>query len=130
MARLFEGEVDTDPSVLAAAVRADARLQIREIAVEASSLAIHIAHALRAEGLPVAVYEARQVSRYLRLRRNKTDRNDALGLAEIAKLRLPSIASVFVKSPALARRLAVTLLAMWKSGQSFDPGLARESATR
>jgi transposase len=84
-----------------AALCGDPQLGIREIAVEASSLAIHIAHALRAEGLPVAVYEARQVSRYLRLRKNKTDRNDALGLAEIAKLHLPSIASVFVKSPAI-----------------------------
>lgn len=101
MARLSEREVDTDPEVLAAALRGDRQFRIREIAVESSSLAIHIAHALRAKGLPVAVYDARQVSRYLRLRRNKTDRNDALGLAEVAKLRLPSISRVFVKSPAI-----------------------------
>ena len=40
-------------------------------------------HALRAEGLPVVVIDARHARAVLSLRINKTDRNDAVGLAEL-----------------------------------------------
>jgi len=72
---------------------------IVEIAVEASDCAIPLARGLRDTGYRVILYEARQVSRYLRIRRNKTDDNDARGLAELAKLQLPSMRPVYLKSP-------------------------------
>jgi len=105
-----EGEEETDPDRLALALQSLPDTPIREIAVEASSLSIHLSHRLRALGLPVAVYEARRASRYLKLRGNKTDRNDAKGLAEIAKLRLPSIPRVHVKSPETHQLRAKLLL--------------------
>jgi hypothetical protein len=40
-------------------------------------------HALRAEGLPVVVIDARHAKPVLSLRINKTDRNDAVSLAEL-----------------------------------------------
>lgn len=73
--------------------------RIANIAAEASSTANHLVRDLRAAGISVTLYDVGQVSRYLRARRNKTDANDARGLAEIAKLELPSIAPVRLKSP-------------------------------
>lgn len=96
---LFEGEVESSAAAVASALAGHDGFAIAEIALEASSIAMHLAYDLTRLGLPAAVYDARKVSRYLRLRRNKTDRNDAHGLAEISKLQLDSISRVYVKTP-------------------------------
>lgn len=45
-----------------------------------------LARGLRNLGYEVDLYEARQLSKFLRLRRNKTDAGDAIGIAERASL--------------------------------------------
>ena len=80
------------------AALAPSRAHIVEIAAEATSSSIPLARGLRDAGYRVILYEAWQVSRYLRVRRNKTDNNDARGLAELAKLQLPSMRPVYLKS--------------------------------
>ncbi len=91
------------PAAVAEALSAFDRSQIREIAAEATSASIHLARILRDQGYRIILYEVRQVSRYLRLRSNKTDNNDARGLAELAKLQLPSVKAVHLKSPDVQR---------------------------
>ena len=71
--------------------------EICDIALEAG-VATALLRDLRNGGLPVSALETFKVSRYLRIRRNKTDRNDALGLAEMAKLQLPSVSKVHLKT--------------------------------
>jgi transposase len=69
------------------------------IAVEAGS-DIHIVRKLRDAGFPVALFEARKASRFLAVRRNKTDASDAKGLADIGRLGRNTISQVYLKSPA------------------------------
>jgi transposase len=53
------------------------------IGLESGPSSAWLFHALRAEGLPVVVIDARHARAVLSLRINKTDRNDAVGLAEL-----------------------------------------------
>ncbi len=52
------------------------------IGMESGPLAAWLWHALRQNGLPVVCVHARHVAGYLNLRLNKTDKNDARGIAE------------------------------------------------
>jgi len=71
--------------------------EICDMALEAG-VATALFRDLRKASLPVSALETFKVSKYLRIRRNKTDRNDALGLAEMAKLQLPSVSKVHLKT--------------------------------
>lgn len=73
------------------------RRRIRLIALEAGSTSIHLARSLLRLGFPVSVFETRQVSKYLKIRLNKTDRNDARGLAEIARTGRRVVSQVYLK---------------------------------
>jgi transposase len=68
-------------------------------AVEAGEAAIRLTRSLRAKGCEVAVLEAFQASRALGIRKNKTDANDARGLADIIRLARGMVREVFVKGP-------------------------------
>jgi transposase len=68
------------------------------VAVEAGS-ETHLVRKLRDRGYPVSIFEARKASRFLAVRRNKTDRGDARGLADIARLGRHTISQVYLKSP-------------------------------
>ena len=57
------------------------------IGLESGPSSAWLLHALRAEGLPVVVIDARHARAVLSLRINKTDRNDAVGLAELVRSR-------------------------------------------
>jgi transposase len=59
------------------------------------------------------VFEARQASKFLAIRQNKTDKNDARGLADIARLGRDSVSEVRVKSPE-CQRLRSTLVTRQK----------------
>jgi len=72
---------------------------VEKIALEAGALSIHLVRHLTEAGFQVDCYEARQISRYLRVRVNKTDTNDARGLAEIAKRGPNSLSTVHTKKP-------------------------------
>lgn len=100
---VLERLLQTDSRAIAAALDALGEHRIENIAVEASATALPLARALRAIGYPVLVCETRQVSRYLRVRINKTDTNDSRGLAEIAKLGPSKLTRVHVKSSEVQR---------------------------
>lgn len=60
--------------------------QIEKVGLEAGALSPWLASELMRAGLPVVVLETFHASRALSMRRNKTDRNDARGLAELVRM--------------------------------------------
>jgi len=70
--------------------------EIRSVGFEAGTLTQHLSYGLQAAGFEVICMEARQVNAALSAMRNKTDRNDARGIAQI--LRSGWYSRVHVKS--------------------------------
>ena len=60
-------------------------IPIERIGFESGTLSQHLFYGLKAEGFDVVCMEARQVSAALSAMRNKTDRNDARGIAQILR---------------------------------------------
>jgi transposase len=79
---IWEGKVATAPEVIAAVIRGRAPSAAR-IGLETGPLSTALWHGLRARGLAVICIDARHAKGVLSLRVNKTDRNDALGLAQL-----------------------------------------------
>jgi transposase len=71
--------------------------RIALIGVEAGT-ATHLVRKLRACGYPIAIFEARKASRFLAIRRSKTDASDARGLADLARLGTNTVSQVHLKS--------------------------------
>lgn len=70
----------------------------------------HLARGLRTLGYSVDVYETRQLSKFLRVRRNKTDAGDASGIAEAGRLGASTVSRVHLKNlecQSLHTRLAI-----------------------
>jgi transposase len=81
---MWAGRCASTPSAIAATARARAT-QVEAIVLETGPLAVWHWHALRAAGLPVACVHARPAAAGLATQLNKTDRNDAHGLAQLAR---------------------------------------------
>jgi transposase len=96
------------------------------IGIEAGSVAIPLTRNLRAVGYDVRVLETRRVSRFLQMRQNKTDRNDARGIAEVTRLGEGIVSEVLVKSSECQRLRSELVLRM----QLMRQRLAIESAIR
>jgi transposase len=58
----------------------------------------HLVRQLRKFRFPVCIFESRKASRFLAIRRNKTDSNDAKGLADLARLGQQAVSQVSLKS--------------------------------
>src|SRR4051794_33838569 len=80
----WEGKVRTAPELIAATVRERAPDAVR-IGLETGPLCVWLWHALSEAGLPIIALHARETSAALALQANKTDRNDAAGLARIVR---------------------------------------------
>ncbi len=61
------------------------RVPIERVGFESGTLSQHLFYGLKAEGFDVVCMEARQVNAALSAMRNKTDRNDARGIAQILR---------------------------------------------
>lgn len=70
------------------------------VGMETGAMSVHLASGLRRLGYQVAVMDALQVHRVLSLKRNKTDTNDARGIAEITRTGRDYLTEVYVKSAA------------------------------
>jgi transposase len=77
-----EGTVASEPAAIAAFVQAKAENAVR-IGLETGPTTTWLWHELRALGLPVICIDARHAKAALSLQINKSDRNDAAGLARI-----------------------------------------------
>lgn len=58
---------------------------IERVGFEAGTMSQHLFHGLKAEGFDVVCMEARQVNAALSAMRNKTDRTDARGIAQVLR---------------------------------------------
>ena len=82
---VFEGEVASRPAAIAQTLRRHGPTAIR-IAFEAGALSSWLWHELKGLGFPVVCLDARHAKAALSMRINKTDRNDARGLAELVRM--------------------------------------------
>ncbi len=77
-----EGTVISEPSAIAEFIKAQAG-STKRIALETGPTTTWLWHELRALGLPVICIDARHAKAALSMQINKSDRNDAVGLARI-----------------------------------------------
>ena len=81
---IWEGKCASTPEAIAATIRTRAPEAVR-IGLESGPLSAWHWHELRKLGLPVVCLDARHVKAALALQLNKSDRNDARGLAQIVR---------------------------------------------
>ena len=96
-APIHEQTCETSPEAISAALSAVPQDRIRLVAAEAGA-ATHVVRKLREANFPVAVFEARKASKFLAVRRNKTDAGDARGLADLARLGRHTVSQIYLKS--------------------------------
>jgi transposase len=82
---VWRGTVASTPEMIAEALRKHAPRALR-IGLEAGQLASWLYHGLTAKSLPVICIDARHARAALSLKVNKTDANDAMGLAQIMRV--------------------------------------------
>ncbi|WEX91537.1 IS110 family transposase (plasmid) [Sinorhizobium garamanticum] len=82
--RIWRGKCPSDPNLLAQMIRKKAP-RARRVVFETGPLSTWFYHALTSEGLPAVCIEARHAQKVLNETLNKTDANDADGLAQLAE---------------------------------------------
>jgi transposase len=90
-----EGKVPAQPAAIAECLRRFST-DVKAVGLEAGTLTQYLTYGLQAAGFEVICMEARQVKNTLAAMRNKTDRNDARGIAQI--LRTGWYSRVHIKS--------------------------------
>jgi transposase len=83
--RVWRGKCASDPRLIADIIRKRAPTA-RRIVFETGPLSVWFYHALRDEGLPAICIDARHAKAALDMAPNKTDANDADGLAHLAEV--------------------------------------------
>ncbi|WP_422393348.1 IS110 family transposase [Mycetohabitans rhizoxinica] len=81
---VWHGNVTSNPEGIARAVRLHAPEAVR-VGMEMGPLAVWLYHSLRADGIPVDCIHARHVHAALATQLNKTDTNDARGIAQLTR---------------------------------------------
>jgi transposase len=105
---VFEGKARSEPGALAKVIRKRAP-QAARIGFETGSMASWLWHELKRIDLPVVCIDARHAHAALSVRINKSDPNDARGLAELMRMgwyrevRVKSAESQVVRSLLIAR---------------------------
>lgn len=113
--RIWRGKCLSDPEIVARTIRKHAPAP-RRLVFETGPLATWFFHALKGEGLPAICVEARHAQKILGETLNKTDANDAEGLARLAEtgfykaVRVKSFEAMLIRSLVAARTqlLAIT----------------------
>src|ERR1700674_1298240 len=109
-----EGVVDSDPEAIAAFVRSEAPGALR-IGLETGPTTTWLWTELKRLGLPVICIDARHAKAVLKMQINKSDRNDAAGIARIMQtgwfkeVRVKNIDSHLVKALLVSRALLVKI---------------------
>jgi transposase len=107
--RIWRGTCPSDPKLLAEVIRKRAP-GARRVVFETGPLAVWFYHALTAEGLPAICIDARHAKAALDMAPNKTDANDADGLAHLAEVgfyravRVKGWDSMLIRTLVAARR--------------------------
>ena len=109
---LWRGTCPTDVTALVDTIRRHAP-QVERVGLETGMLATWLYHELAEAGLPVVCMDARQAKAALSCRINKTDANDAEGLAQLLRtgffrqVRVKSEGTMLVRTLLSARRQLV-----------------------
>jgi len=82
--RVWRGRCGTDPEYIRKALATHAGSLVR-VGMETGPLAIWLWHALRNLGVPIDCIHARHIAAALSLQTNKTDTNDAFGIAQVVR---------------------------------------------
>src|SRR5690606_27514956 len=83
--RIWRGKCPSDPKLIAELIRKHAP-GAKRVVFETGPLSVWFYHALRQEGLPAICVDARHAKAALDMAANKTDANDADGLAQLAEV--------------------------------------------
>jgi transposase len=81
----WEGRVASEPDALVRALRRRAP-SVTKVGLETGPLSTWLWHGLRDAGVPAVCLDARHAQAALSMRINKTDRNDAAGLAQLVRM--------------------------------------------
>jgi transposase len=114
--RLWRGVCATDPGPISARISKHAGVEAK-VGVETGSMTPWLVHGLRSAGLNVQCLDARRVNAALQMQLNKTDENDAEGLAQI--MRTGWHRAVHVKSLDAPRARALLGARAQRSGEPF-----------
>jgi transposase len=82
--RIWRGDCPTHPEIISALVSRHAGSDAK-VGVETGAMTPWLVHGLRASCLQVECLDARRVKSALQMRLNKTDHNDAEGLAQVVR---------------------------------------------
>lgn len=94
---LRECDCDTSAAEIEAVLAIVPKGSIEKVAMEAGC-GTHLSRRLRLRGYEVVLLETRKLKRLLEIRRNKTDANDARGIADVARLTRRTPPQVHLKS--------------------------------
>lgn len=84
--KVFQTSVPTTPEDIYNAIQRAGNIEIDKVGLEAGSMCHYLTEGLEKFDLPVICMESRKAARFLELKYNKTDENDAEGLAECLRL--------------------------------------------
>lgn len=90
--------IKSDATEIGRYLRKNYKSHVSLIGMETGGLSPHLATRLRRQGFQVAVLDALKVHKMLSVKRNKTDTNDARGIAEITRTGRDYLTEVYVKS--------------------------------
>lgn len=93
---IFEGKRETHAGQIKDILRPFGVEAVERIIIEAG-VGTHMVRELQAMGLPVYVVEVRRSAKFLAVRRQKTDTNDARGLADLGRIGRSIGAEVYLK---------------------------------
>src|SRR4051794_3935771 len=114
-----ERSVASTPEAIAAVIKAAGTEEVARVGLKAGLNSAFLARGLLAAGLPAIVIDAAHAAAALRTGfRNKTDRNDARGIADL--MRVDKFRPVWVKSPAAQRDRALLTVREQLRRQSLD----------
>ena len=106
--RIWRGKCPSDPKLIAEVIRKRAP-ETKRVVFETGPLSVWFYHALTAEGVPAICIDARHAKAALDMAPNKTDANDADGLAHLAEVgfyrevRVKSFDSMLTRTLIVAR---------------------------
>jgi transposase len=106
---IFERMVQTDPEVIAACLAKNAP-GLERFGLESGSTSAWLWREFHKMGLPAICLDSRHAHRVLSMKRNKNDRNDARGLADLVRMgwyreaRVRSLDAQFIRSLLLSRQ--------------------------